>query len=747
MSDITPEEKFNRQASRIKMSGVSGRLQDGFTKQAFNLDVLSSGSANVTKLPITYVDPMFDPVLLMFPKENLKELNRRLRHYYTFHPIVRNIINLHSTFPFSDADIRCEDKTIEAYWQYLADKLDINSMVNQMSHDYELLGECHIPGTKVLMADKTLKNVEEIKIKDVVIDGSGSKSVVKYRTSKTVHQEDLIGLSIDDKHYSWMTKEHPVMVLKANSYVWDLKKLLLNKVYTPSFISAGEIKEGDVVLYPIRAFGYGKPLKAPIAFIEDQKGIQYFVYIITSIKYLNYSGKVYSMELEGNENTYIVDRMFTVHNSFHIGNFDKNELEWSSFIQYPPENIEIHKTYVGNAVKYTIKMDEELQKLVSSSKKEDKEVLAQLDSDVLESITSKTPFQVDAERVIHYSNKPSAYLTRGESPLKAALKYLLLEDRLYMLAMTIVDRHTFPIKLWKLGSKEKLWMPPKKHFDQLKEQIAAMAGDPDYNLIYHAFLDLDIKTTSTQHEDIVKWFDWTQKRILIALAANENMFAEANPYAKDAVSIKLIMHRYMIQRATVSRLLKYKVWLPVAIKRELIRKNPSEVNTGIIDDKLNISKYKRYVLPQLLWQPNNLVNNMAEKEFLYKLRKDGELPASLIYDVLGVDTDKVRDMLDREEGTILDPNVKQAKKDSIKDDSIRIGIIEGKKIKEAVKIKEDKDKEKEDKKGPGRPPLPEGEKTEREHAMIPNEIVPPREKLTEKEELPAPKGEELPPLE
>jgi hypothetical protein len=451
------------------------------------------------------------------------------------------------------------------------------------------------------------------------------------------------------------------------------------------------------------------------------------------------------MELDGKVNTYIIDKMFTVHNSFHIGNFDDKEMEWGDFVQYPPENIEVHKTYVSNDVRYTIKIDEELQKIVTSNKEDDKEIVKQLDEDILQAITEKKPYSIDSNRVIHYSNKPSAYLTRGESPLKAALKYLLLEDRLYMLALTIVDRHTFPIKIWKIGSKEKLWIPPKKHFDQLKEQIASAAGDPDFNLIYHAFLDLDIKTTATQHEDLDKWWNFTQKRILIALTANENMFAEANPYAKDAVSIKLIMHRYMIQRATISRLLTYKVWLPVAIKRELIYRNDSEIETNILDDKLNIGKHKRYILPKLLWQPNDLVNSIAEKEFIYKLRKEGELPASVLHDIIGVDTEKIRKLLEKEEGTILDPNVRDAKKDTLKkDDNARIGIIKGQTFKEIIKPKEEKKKE--EKKKPGRPPLPPEEKKEREPALFPNEIMPPREKLTEKEELPAPKGEELPPL-
>jgi hypothetical protein len=677
---------------------------------------------------------MFDPVLLMFPKENLKELNRRLRHYYTFHPIVRNIINLHSTFPFSDTEIRCEDKEIEAYWQYLGDKIDINKLITEMSHDYELLGECHLPGTKVLLSNKKFKNVESIKIGDKVYNKDGEVSVVKYRTSKKIN-ESVVGLSIVKGKYTWMTEDHPVLVLKKDGFKWH--ENFLENIVDITFVKAGEIKKGDFVLYPSNID------ILPMLGIVGVIG-KYLILPVENVRRKHYEGKVYSMELQGDP-TYIIDNMMIVHNSFHIGNFNEEDLEWENFVQYPPENIEVHKTYVGAGVAYEVKIDEELSKYAKSTKEIDRAVFNMLPTDLKESILNNKPIVIDNNRVLHHCNKPSGYLVRGESPLKAALKYLLLEDRLYMLSMMIVDRHMFPIKIWKIGSKEQKWIPSKKHFDMLKQQLIEMSSDPDYNLIYHAFIDLDIKNPSSAHEELTKWWEWTQKRILIALAANEAMFAEANPYAKDAVSIKLIMHRYMIQRSSVQRLLKRKVWLPVAIKRNLLYKNNSELAKNVVDDKYYIPKTERYILPKILWQPTDLVNNMAEKEFIYKLRKDGEVPASVLLDALGLDIDKVKKGLHEEESTILDPLVKKAKDDSLKDEKVKNGVIQGKKVADiltAIPEEEEKSKEStEEKPGPGRPSLPEELKKKPEPAIIPNEVMSPREKLMEKGELPTPKWE------
>ena len=91
--DISPDDKaFARKASAIQATSVRGgggiskyatmmdqMSETAFTRQAADVGMGFSDQGGSSRVPIMYVDPMFDPILLMFPKENLKELNRRLR--------------------------------------------------------------------------------------------------------------------------------------------------------------------------------------------------------------------------------------------------------------------------------------------------------------------------------------------------------------------------------------------------------------------------------------------------------------------------------------------------------------------------------------------------------------------------------------------------------------------------------------------------------------------------------------------
>ncbi len=728
---------------------INNAIEASLSRKA-TADVFGVGSPSGTgnQIPLMYVDPMFDPILLMFPKENLKELNRRLRHYRTFHPIVKNLIDLHSTFPFSDMEVRGEDKGLEPYWQDLSTRLSLMQMVVQMSGDYELLGECHRPGTKILLIDGKHKPVCRIQVGDEVVTATGLPGKVKYRTSKTV-AEPLVGISIDGKRFSWMTKEHPVLRAASFYTLGDSHRQVhpIQKGKVLKFVRADELHVGDLVAIPKEIFltsGNDPVGRVPgyedIEISGELDGMQLFP--IRKLKRRHYAGKVYSMEIDGDP-TYIADGI-VVHNSFHVGNWDEMAEEWQEFNQIPPENIEVHKTYVGPGVAYLLKADDELRKVLNSAKDIDQAVSALLPAEYRENLMAGKPTHLDNSRVIHYARKTSGYLSRGESPVKAALKYLLAEDKLYMYMLALIERVTFPIKIWKVGSKEQKWLPSKKHLDMLRLELNKIAGDPSADLIYHAYLDMEFKTGSDKHEDLIKWFDWTQRRILIALAANEAMFAEANPYAKEAMSIKLIMHRYMLQRTLINDLVSNKVWMPVAKKRGYVVHSRAEGISGVAGDKTYIPDIKKYSIPKMFWRPSNLVSGMQEQEFLLKLRDKGDMPAEVINDLLGYDQERIKTALVNEQGTPLDPRYRDALKELLKNPDVMRQILKGTKVKD-IEIPKDLEGKVSNPKGAGRPSLPEDEKVKPPRALFPNNIVSPRDKMAEKGALPTPMGEELPP--
>lgn len=544
------------------LSDIASKISSaGFDKKANVESFTSSSFGNTSKVPLLFVDPMFDPILLMFPKENIRELYRRLRHYYTYDPIVGSLIDLHSEFPISDFDIRCSDSTIEKEYGYISEKLNLPNLMVEMGRDRNLLGE-----------------------------------------------------------------------------------------------------------------------------------------------------------------------------SLHVGNWDPYKLDWSSFNQYPPENIDIHKVYVGPGLAYFLKPDDELKKLANSPKEVDRAIFKMLPKDFAAHIINGKPYQLDNQRVIHFARKPSGYTLRGESLLKRNLKDLLYKDKLRLLQLTFVDRHMFPIKHWKIGSKDKGWIPSRKHFQAIEDAITASMNDPDFNLITHPFVEAEFYGSKDKIENLIPHFDWVNKQIMIGLFASEAMVAgEANPYANQAVSMKLVMHRYMSYRATLQKLVMNKIFLPIAIARKYIKKSQAEVAHKVYVSK----KEPEYILPEFFWRRLNLLNSTAEQEFIMRLREKGEIPFNILEDMFNISHDSILSGFTEEESTSTDPLWRDIRKKKAENDQVANQILEGVKTRELIiPAPLSDEKPGEPKKSVGRP-----KSTETAPMTLSHRAVPPRDKATEKGTVPKPLGE------
>ena len=573
MAEKSEIQKLNRATPRIvKGSFVkdSDAYQAGlemaknqFTRSGADTALNFTGSPGMgTKVPLMYVDPMFDPILLMFPKENIKELNRRLRHYYSYNPIVRNIIDLHSEFPLSDFELRCEDKSVERYYNDLKERIGLLKIMVELNRDYWLLGE-----------------------------------------------------------------------------------------------------------------------------------------------------------------------------AFHYGNWDTANLEWTGFNQYPPENIDVHKTYMGSGVVYFLKADEELKKTINSQKDVDRAVVSLIPDEFKDSVRQGKPYQLVNERLIHFARRPSGYSLRGESIVKSVLKDLLYEDKLRLLQYTFVDRHMFPIKLWKIGSAEKGWIPSPKHFKQFEAQLIQAMNDPDFNFITHPYVTLQLETGVGKTADLGKEFEFVQKRVMIGLFASDAMLrGEASPYASQAVSMRIVMHRYLTNRTLLEKLIREKVFLPIAIAHGFVKRTEAELAHGVR------TSTPQYYLPRFFYtQRLNLMNNTAEQEMLIRLRDKGEVPLELLADVFGWDLENIRKSFKQEQSTEIDPLWRESKKEAAKDPAIRNQILDGKKVEEWT-ITEAKAPE-----APkvGRPAKPEDERYKPVPAIIPPGpgAAAPRSKEIEQGKIPTPMGE------
>ncbi|MCM1260535.1 MAG: hypothetical protein NC222_06230 [Staphylococcus sp.] len=367
--------------------------------------------------------------------------------------------------------------------------------------------------------------------------------------------------------------------------------------------------------------------------------------------------------------------------SIHLGNWDQENMEWSEWYQYPPEFVEI-TTIPGTSKKvYTIKPDPEISKILKEQNETSiilSEVLKKTNNKYLEAAQNEEGYVIPEKRVMYIANMVNGYSKRGYALTKRALLDLNYEQNIRGLQNTFVQRHMFPIKIFKLGSENLGWVPSKKHFTQFKKLLTQAASDPDMSLIYHFGLQVDYVGTKDKIENLIPHFEFCAKRIMNAFFCNEALInGEAPSYAGQTANMRMLMYRFNTEREDLQLEYQQKIFLPIARQQELVRQTEGEVKK-LTKVKSKSFATKKYYLPEFLWQKQNLVNNTQEQQFLMTLYQNGDIPFSIIAEVFGLSKKSIEYYRKIDNGTYSNQITREIVDQTIKEDpSLSLAYVLG----------------------------------------------------------------------
>ncbi len=499
-------EKLIKKMNAIPPMQIKGNdNNNGLDKKSMDLNspMIGGSVPNFARGSLLYVDPMFDPLLFLFPKDRLDEINKRLRHYYETDEIVGGAIDIHTIFPLTDFYLECENKENERFWNDWKDRVGLLEYLRALIHDYWLLGE---------------------------------------------------GIGVP---------------------VWD-----------------------------------------------------------------HYNSEI------------------------------------SHFVQYPPEYIDIIQVYASPKKFFMLKPDPTLIDKINSNDPADKAIISTLSEDYIDSLKNKTPYFLgDDSSVMYLARTSTKYRSRGVSLLTKCLKNLLYKDKLRLLQLAYVDRHYHPLKIFKLGSESKGWIPSKQHFEKLQQMLANSVNDPDASILWHFGLQVEYVGTKDKIQNLVPEFEWVEKQIMAALFVNTEIIHGGIPSAvRDTVSIRTLMMRYNDLRDKIERMLVNMVFLPMARARGMFKK--ARTGESKLDKKSSLDA-SYFDIPKPIWKKINLVNNTAEQQLFIALEEQGKIPLSMVFDILGIDSRLVQAKMKEQESTIMDPVYRQIRDEMAKEKGIREQILGG----------------------------------------------------------------------
>lgn len=131
-------KKTGNQDSPSTVVGVGS----GIKKQAdFNLGPTNSGmGGGVDRLMPEIYSPLFQMANLNLPRDRMT-MNAWNRVFTDTHPIVKNAITLHSTYPISKINVKCKHRKVEQFFNDMAERIDLFNVIADVAFQFWQLGE------------------------------------------------------------------------------------------------------------------------------------------------------------------------------------------------------------------------------------------------------------------------------------------------------------------------------------------------------------------------------------------------------------------------------------------------------------------------------------------------------------------------------------------------------------------------------------------------------------------------------
>jgi hypothetical protein len=125
--------------------------------------------------------PLFQLANLNLPRDRVT-MNAWNRVFYDTHPIVRNAINLHASFPISKINITCKNKKVQQFFMEMSERIDLYSVVYGAALEFWKMGEAfpyaELDESMGVWNRVTILNPDYVHVKKSVI---GNHTVVSLR--------------------------------------------------------------------------------------------------------------------------------------------------------------------------------------------------------------------------------------------------------------------------------------------------------------------------------------------------------------------------------------------------------------------------------------------------------------------------------------------------------------------------------------------------------------------------------------
>jgi hypothetical protein len=134
---ISKKTGHQETSSTVVGVGLGQNLQK---KANFNFGSTNTGGGGVDRLMPEIYSPLFQMANLNLPRDRMT-MNAWNRVFTDTHPIVKNAITLHSTYPISKINVKCKHRKVEQFFNDMAERLDLFNVIADVAYQFWSIGE------------------------------------------------------------------------------------------------------------------------------------------------------------------------------------------------------------------------------------------------------------------------------------------------------------------------------------------------------------------------------------------------------------------------------------------------------------------------------------------------------------------------------------------------------------------------------------------------------------------------------
>lgn len=272
----------------------------------------------------------------------------------------------------------------------------------------------------------------------------------------------------------------------------------------------------------------------------------------------------------------------------------------------------------------------------------------------------KTSFECNNQREVQIDSNPfnddGVYIVRlsvnDENPLDNSILNSVLEPAIHNMR-AIKASNSLVGQSSKIDRIVSAKDASDSQLAQLNEDLATAAENEEGSLVAVNFevsveeLSLDVRDKL----DLTDQLDRTNKEILSTLGMPEELVFEGGSYGSGFLKVELLSHEYVEFRQKLKAFIEDQIFTPIAIKKGYIT----------LDDWGNVVP----LIPRVKFDRLSLARQSEDFSQIMDLVQSEKLPISLLYDLLGLESEDIEQELLKQKTSIVSDSVASMMEDAI----------------------------------------------------------------------------------